>query len=264
MSENTILETRDLTVEFGGVTAVDKITMRVNQGETLGILGPNGSGKTSMFRALLGTIPHSGEVRFFNQGQAMRRHLLPFVGYVPQRIEFEPIFPATVADVILMGLNALKKSSRVVELMCKECPECMLGPKKSKSQKLDDVLEMFGMTEKRNSRISDLSGGERQKVFVAHALVRDPPLIICDEPVSNADVNFRDMFYSVLNEAKEKRGMTVIISLHDLATLKKYTDKVACIDRSLLFYGNTADFFEDDALLGMYTTASLRGEHHHE
>ena len=259
---NRILETHDLGVKFGFFSILEKLNLHVDQGETLAILGPNGSGKTTMFRAILGLIPHSGEVLLFGQNASVRRDVLPFVGYVPQKIEFEPIFPASVADVVAMGLTASKKSRRGIDMVRKAGYEYYPRSGESARQRVERALDAVGMLRKKNLRVSALSGGERQRVFVAHALIKDPLLMICDEPVSSADVESQEAFYNIMEDAYREYGITTILSLHDLDMVKKHSTKIACINCHLLFHGDNQDFFANNKLIKAYTDTTMHEPHH--
>lgn len=264
----SIVQTENLTVEYGSVTAVDNVNIEVNQGEILGIVGPNGAGKTALFRAILGLQPYRGRVTLFGQDHTMRKHLLPFVGYVPQKMAFEPTFPATVFEVVSMGIIS-KRTVRGAELIRRGefRPVSLSRESSGDAERVTKSLEAVGMDHLADRRIGSLSGGEQQRAFIAQSLVRDPLLMILDEPVTSMDVESQAAFYSILRRANRDHGITVVVSLHDLEMLKEHSDRVACMNCQLCYHGDTETFFADEDCLRMYTEASMQAHlntHHHD
>ena len=263
----SIIRTEGLTVEYGEVRAVDNVNIEVNQGEILGLVGPNGAGKTALFRAILGLLPYRGRVALFGQDHTMRKHLLPFIGYVPQKMAFEPTFPAIVSEVVSMGLIS-KRTVRGVDLISKGGFHQVSLSKESSAaaERVAKSLEAVGMDHLADRRIGSLSGGEQQRVFIAQSLVRDPLLMILDEPVTSMDVESQTAFYSTIRRANRDHGITVVVSLHDLDMLRQHSDRVACMNCQLCFHRDTKTFFADEDCLRMYTEASMQAHlhtHHH-
>lgn len=263
----SIVQTENLTVEYGDVTAVDSVNIEVNQGEILGIVGPNGAGKTALFRAILGLHPYQGRVTLFGQDHVMRKHLLPFIGYVPQKMAFEQTFPATVFEVVSMGIIS-KRTAQGADLIHQGGfrPVSLSKASSGDAERVAKSLEAVGMDHLADRRIGSLSGGEQQRVFIAQSLVRDPLLMILDEPVTSMDVESQVAFYSIIRQANRDHGITVVVSLHDLEMLRQHSDRVACMNCRLCFHGDTEAFFADEDCLRMYTEASMQAHlhtHHH-
>ena len=123
MSMTSVLEVEDLSIGYNGHLAVDKISFDVQEGDLLGIVGPNGAGKTTLFRAILGLQQYSGKIKLFGFEGSKYRSLLPLIGYVPQKVAFEPNFPATVYDIVSMGVISDKKLVKGAKLI-QQCGCC--------------------------------------------------------------------------------------------------------------------------------------------
>ena len=236
-----VLEIEHLTVDYPGVRALDDVSFTVNEGDFLGIIGPNGAGKSTLFASMLGmNTKYKGTIKFFETDIKKSRDYLKQIGYVPQKPIFEKNFPATVIDVVRMGLR-----------------------KESDKNKIDEILQQLWIHELGNRRIGELSGGQQQRVFIAKALVNNPKLLILDEPVTGIDQQSIELFYSILRELNSKQKITIIWSSHDLDAVKQLANHVACLNRTLFFHGESDEFFENDELVKQYSEASMQEHMHH-
>lgn len=238
-----VVEIENLTVDYQGILALDKINLSVESKDFLGIIGPNGAGKTTLFSCMLGLLDnYKGEIRFFGTSIRKSKKYQNQIGYVPQRPIFEKNFPATISEVVGMGLT-----------------------KNSKKDKIDEVLQKVWLHELSHRRIGDLSGGQQQRVFIAKALVNDPQILILDEPVTGIDSQSKELFYQILHDLNQKENITIIWSSHDLDAVAKLASKVACLNRTLFFHGISEEFFHNENLLKMYSESSMQMHmHHHE
>jgi len=238
-----LAEIENLTVNYDGILALDKVSFSVEEKDFLGIIGPNGAGKTTLFSCMLGLLNnYQGEIRFFGTNIRKSKHYLRQIGYVPQKPIFEKNFPATVAEVVGMGLT-----------------------KNQRDNTIDKVLQKVWLHELSHRRIGDLSGGQQQRVFIAKALVNDPQILILDEPVTGIDLQSKDLFYQILRDLNQKDSITVIWSSHDLDAVAKLASKVACLNRTLFFHGISEEFFHNENLLKMYSESSMQMHmHNHE
>ena len=160
-----IVEIDHLNVKYPDVKALDDVSFSVNKGDFLGIIGPNGAGKSTLFASMLGlNTKYEGTIKFFGKDIRKSKDYLKEIGYVPQKPIFEKNFPATVNDVVRMGLR-----------------------KESDVSKIDEILQQLWIHELSNRLIGELSGGQQQRVFIAKALVNKPKLLILDEPVAGID-----------------------------------------------------------------------------
>jgi len=236
-----VVEIDHLTIEYPDVKAIDDVSFTVNQGDFLGIIGPNGAGKSTLFAAMLGlNAKYKGTIKFFGTDIRKSKNYLKEIGYVPQKPIFEKNFPATVNDVVKMGLQ-----------------------KESDENKVDEILQQLWIHELSERRIGELSGGQQQRVFIAKALVNNPKVLILDEPVTGIDQQSIDLFYSILKELNSKQNITIIWSSHDLDAVNKLANHVACLNRTLFFHGESDDFFENDELVKQYSEASMQEHMHH-
>lgn len=238
-----LAEIQNLTMNYQGILALDDLTFSVEAKDFLGIIGPNGAGKTTLFSCMLGLLDnYKGEIKFFGTNIRKSKQYLYQIGYVPQKPAFEKNFPATVSEVVGLGLT-----------------------KNQKSDQIDKALQTVWLHELGHRRIGDLSGGQQQRVFIAKALVNDPQILILDEPVTEIDLQSKELFYQILRDLNQKENITIIWSSHDLDAVAKLATKVACLNRKLFFHGISEDFFHDENLLKMYSESSMQMHmHHHE
>ena len=237
----SIVEINNLTVQYPDVKALDDVSFTVNQGDFLGIIGPNGAGKSTLFDVMLNlNTKYQGTLKFFGEDIKKSKKYLEEIGYVPQKPIFEKNFPATVNDVVRMGLR-----------------------KESDENKIDEILQQLWIHELSNRRIGELSGGQLQRVFIAKALVNNPKVLILDEPVTGIDQQSIELFYSILRELNSKQKITIIWSSHDLDAVNKLANHVACLNRTLFFHGISEKFFSDDELVKQYSEASMQEHMHH-
>jgi zinc transport system ATP-binding protein len=236
-----IVEIKNLTVQYPDVKALDDVSFVVNQGDFLGIIGPNGAGKSTLFDSMLGlNTKYSGTIKFFGEDIKKSKNYLKEIGYVPQKPIFEKNFPATVSDVVRMGLK-----------------------NESDENKIDEILQQLWIHELRNRRIGELSGGQLQRVFIAKALVNNPKILILDEPVTGIDQQSIELFYSILRELNSKQKITIIWSSHDLDAVNQLANHVACLNSTLFFHGESKKFFSNDELVKQYSEASMQEHMHH-
>lgn len=255
---NAVLQIHNLNVHYGSNLAIDDISFGVNSGDLLGVLGPNGSGKTTMFRAILGLHPYEGTVSIFGHN-AKIKDLAPLIGYVPQNIHFEPNFPAAVSDIVSMGIPTSRQIShgkRLVSDLGYDLPSTY-GSLEKRDEKVAKALDTVGLEHLWDRRIGELSGGEQQRVFIAKSLIKDPLLLILDEPGTNIDASTQSTFYAIIQRLNQQ-GLTILWSSHDLDSLQKYSNTIVCMDKKLFFYGSTNDLFSNDTILRTYMNPRSR------
>jgi zinc transport system ATP-binding protein len=215
-----IVEAVNVRVQFGANTVLDNVSLEVVRGDVLGIVGPNGGGKTTLLNALLGNVGLSaGRIWLFGtELQKFRDYHR--VGYVAQHaIQFDPLFPATVEEIVSLGCISRKK----------------LGRRLSGADKVavGRAMESVGIYSIRKRKISELSGGQKQRIFLAKALVRNPELLILDEATSGLDIAIQDRFVALLRDLTRERGVTVISVSHDISSVMCQANKLAVVNRKL-------------------------------
>ncbi|KAG2479576.1 MAG: Zinc uptake system ATP-binding protein ZurA [Nitrosopumilales archaeon] len=236
-----VVEIKNLTVRYDSVKALDDVSFLINQNDFLGIIGPNGAGKSTLFSCMLGLLQnYEGEIKFFGQDIKKSKKYLKEIGYVPQKPIFEKNFPATVKEVVRMGL-----------------------PRNVPEKRVDEVLQQVWIHELSNRRIGELSGGQQQRVFIAKALVSEPKILILDEPVTGIDASSTEIFYSILRDLNQNQNITIIWSSHDLDAVNKLANKVACLNKTLFFHGISEEFFTNEELLKQYSETSMQQHMHH-
>jgi len=260
-----VLEINDLSISYNGYSAVDKIHFSVSEGDLLGIVGPNGAGKTTLFRAILGLQNYSGEIKLFGYKGKEYYPLLPLVGYVSQKVNFEQNFPATVKEVVSMGILSEKRLQKGEVLLQNRGYHWNRIYKKIEKDedKAMEALKTVGLESLSDRRIGELSGGELQRVFIAKALVKDPLLLILDEPVTGVDVETQNKFYNVLKKINTENKITIVWSSHDLEAISNLANRVACMNRKMFFHGEKEEFFSNKDLLKTYTESAMQMHMHH-
>jgi len=210
-----IIECDRLSVDLGGLRVVDGLTLRVGEGDFLALVGPNGGGKTTLLRVILGLERFSaGSVKVFGglPGSSPER-----IGYVPQRLFFDREFPISVRDLVLMGRLSKKKLFQHYNRLDKE--------------RVDEAVRMVGLERLIERRIGDLSGGELQRALIARALVGEPELLLLDEPTASIDPKMKSIIYTLIEQLKER--LTIVLVTHDTALISRYVTKVATLNVTL-------------------------------
>lgn len=211
------VEIKNVTVEFDQTTALKDIDLTVEKGEFLGIIGPNGGGKTTLLKLILGLLkPDKGTVKVFGKNPKKTKGK---VGYVPQYSDFDPEFPISVKEVVQMG--RLGKSKLRTKITKKD------------EKIIKNSLKKVDLWNLKNRRISDLSGGQHQRTLIARALATEPEILILDEPTTSVDENVKNNIHDLLIELK-KQGKTILISTHDAGVIYSQKDSVACLNQSLV------------------------------
>jgi zinc transport system ATP-binding protein len=211
-ADAAVIRLENVTFAYNGAPVIESADLTVRAGEFVSVVGPNGGGKTTLLRLVLGQVaPDAGRVRVFGRApRAARRR----IGYVPQHARFDPVFPATVLDVVLMGRVErfrpwpFDRAERAVAL---------------------EALERVEMAELARRTLSELSGGQRQRVLIARALASGPELLLLDEPDAGVDYLQEDRLYRMLEDLAGE--LTVVLVTHDLAVVSNdlYGEDVSLI-----------------------------------
>lgn len=226
MKGEHILEVENLSVAFGSEEVLRRVTFSVEKGEALAIIGPNGAGKTVLFRALLGLVPHQGEVRWQKDIR---------ISYVPQRFFPDRSVPLTVEEFFLL------KSSR------------FWFPAQSFLSHREHELGLAGLSgDVFKKKLSELSGGEFQRVLISWAMLDHPDVLLFDEPTAGIDVGGEETIYNIIHRLQDERGTTVLLISHDLNVVYRYAQKVLCLNRTLICHGVPEEVLRPEELAKIY------------
>ena len=220
MDKKKAVHIENLSVNYGHTVALSDVCLDVFEGEFLGIIGPNGGGKSTLLKAILGLTPHySGKIEIFSESGAKAREK---IGYVPQFAAIDKKFPISVLEVVMTGLM-------------KGGMHPFFAYKKSDREKAFQYLEKVGISTLANRQIAQLSGGEFQRLLIARALAVDPEILLLDEPTASVDPASRESIYELLSVLNEK--MTIILVTHDMLAISSKVEKIACLNRELVYHG---------------------------
>ena len=218
------LDFKNVWFRYDGESVVEDVTFSVETGEFAAVLGPNGSGKTTLLKLALGLLkPTHGAVTLFGRAPESF-HSWARVGYVPQKVKgVTTQFPGTVEEIVAQGLYRGFDP---------------LGFwRGSQSGSVAEAMETSGVQALRKRRISSLSVGQQQRALVARALVREPELMVLDEPVAGVDAAGQEELYSMLRRLNSENGITILMVSHDIGAVMRQATTVACINRRLVFHG---------------------------
>ncbi len=216
----------NVSVAYGRLLALYKIHLDVHEGEFIGLIGPNGSGKTSLLKTILGVLkPLEGAITLFgrNTTKTIPKTIKFQIGYVPQFTSFDKNFPALVKDVVEMGLYG--KIGLFKRL------------KKEDLDRVDYALSLVDMENMANRPIGHLSGGQQQKVMIAQALVLKPKVLLLDEPTASLDFKMAKEVMKLLHFLNSKEDITVITINHNIKLLREYAKRIVCINRTIYYDG---------------------------
>ncbi len=226
---HTIIQLSDVSFAYGDEMVLEHVTIPVHRGDYLAIVGPNGGGKSTLLRVLLGLeTPRSGSVSLF--GQDIKKFKgWKKIGYVSQlATHIDVNFPMTVQEVVLMG-----RFPRLGLLQL---------PGKKDHEAVENALKEVGMWEYRDRRIGDLSGGQKQRVFIARCLAGEPEVIILDEPTVGVDVKTQKQFYALLQKLNTTMNLTLILVTHELDVVDHEATEIAYINKTLVYHGVPKNF----------------------
>ena len=215
------VEINHVSLKFNEQLILEDINFSIEEKDFIAIIGPNGGGKTTLLKVILGILtPDKGQVKVFGRKPNKAKDLM---GYLPQRLDFDRDFPINVFETVLMGRyhGLLKKYST------------------KDHEAVTEALKNVEMDKFKDRQISKLSGGQLQRVFIARAIVRDPKLLIMDEPMASIDPEMQRSFYELMSRLKEK--MAIVLVSHDVGAVSSHVDKIACLNQKLYFHGPVED-----------------------
>lgn len=213
--EEPLIQIKNMHVSYQRQVALTNVSLSIFDRDFIGIIGPNGGGKTTLVRVILGLQkPLKGSIEYsLNKSE---------IGYLPQDNQVDEYFPITVREVVSSGLeHGLKMGRRI---------------RKSEKLKVETVLEKVGMRTLSSRPVGELSGGEFQRTMLARAIISSPKLLVLDEPDAHVDNRFEMELYGLLKELNER--MTILLISHDIGTISPYIKTIACVNRNLHYHSS--------------------------
>jgi zinc transport system ATP-binding protein len=226
-----IIEIKNVSFSYGKEVILEDINLNIHKGDYLGVIGPNGGGKTTLLKLILGLLkPQKGTIHLSASP----------IGYVAQKAtNFDISFPISIRDVVSQG--------RIVDrgLFHRLTHDDW--------KTVDQAINLVGLSAYKDRLIGDLSGGQQQRVFIARAITgRHSHVIILDEPTAGVDKNSQENFYSLLKKLNRQMGMTIILVSHDIDVIASETTELACINKNLIYDNNPENFLRSEKLEKLY------------
>lgn len=210
-----IVELKDISVSYERKVAIENVNFTINKNDFIGVIGPNGGGKTTLIKVILGIVkPHQGKILFHEANKK--------IGYLSQYHNFDSSFPISVEETILMGLMNNWKP--------------FYFRKKEIKQSLQKTLERLKITHLQKKNMGELSGGEMQKVFLARAIISNPVLLLLDEPDTYIDSKFENELYEILEEINKTTA--IVLVSHDAGIISSHVKSIACVNRHLHYHAS--------------------------
>jgi len=239
------LVTEGCCVELGNEVVLDDVTFSIKEGTLVGVVGPNGGGKTTLFNTILGLVPithGSMKIKGLSPNQATG-----MIGYVPQKEELNWKFPITARQVVQMGIT---KNSSFFPFSSKK-----------DNQIIEESLRKVGLLERIDDRVEDMSGGQRQRVFLSRTLAQGAEILLLDEAFSGVDIGSQEKLLDVLRNLKND-GKTILMATHDLNTIGERFDEVLCLNRHCCAFGDPLKVLTQDVLVELYGSHSSMFKNH--
>jgi zinc/manganese transport system ATP-binding protein len=231
-----ILSVQGIGVRLAGREILRDVSFAIRPGELTGLIGSNGAGKTTLFRVILGLQhPSAGQVLLDGRPRSRRN---PLVGYVPQKFLLDPDMPLRARDLVGLGLDAHRWGIPL--------------PSSARRALINEILAAVGAEHFADSRVGHLSGGEQQRVLIAHALIARPKLLLLDEPLANLDLRAGQEVVALLARLAKELGIAVLISAHEMNPLLPVMDRIVYIAAGRVASGTTAEVVRADVLSELY------------
>ena len=235
-----VIKLENVTYRYNSDLVLENISFKADEGDLLGIIGPNGAGKTTLFSLILGLLEgYQGKITVFGEDIRNNRKILKKIGYIPQKNIIDQGFPATVEEIVSLGVFERKTKDKIIS-----------------------AIKTVGLLEQKHKRIGELSGGQQQRILIAKALVNEPQLLILDEPTTGIDLETQNKFYALLRKLNSENKITIILASHDLDAINKLANKIACVNRKMSFHGDAREFFGNEQLLKSYSESSMQAHMH--
>jgi zinc transport system ATP-binding protein len=226
-----IIEVENLSFSYGGAPALENISFTVKQGDFTGVLGPNGGGKTTLIKIMLGLLKsESGRVKIFGK-EISGFSEWQKIGYLEQKISPPSLMPLTAFEIARMGLLSSKKTPKIFN--------------KADNEITENIMRTTGCLPYKNKLFYELSGGQQQRTLLARTLINKPSLLILDEPSTALDAASRESFFDLLRAMNKQNNTTILLITHDIADVGRHVNNFLILDKNLIFYGSKQNFCGD-------------------
>jgi zinc/manganese transport system ATP-binding protein len=236
-TEPDLLTLDNIGVRLGGRQVLSDVTFSLRRGEFTGVIGPNGAGKTTLLRVILGLLEPSGG-RVLIDGEPVNSKNKAAIGYVPQKLVIDPDMPLRARDVVALGIDGHRLG--------------FAFPSRQRREMIEDALEDVGAARYANARVGELSGGEQQRVLIAHALISRPKLLLLDEPLANLDIRSEQEIVAVLSRLAREQKIAVLLSAHDMNPLLGVMDRIVYVANGRVATGPTDEVVTSEGLTRLY------------
>lgn len=238
---NKIIEFNNVNFGYDSKLILDSANFAIEENDFVAIVGPNGGGKTTLLKLLLGILnPQSGEISVLGEDAISARNR---IGYMPQYLQFDTEFPATSLEIVLMG----RLNNKIFSFYSKKDKNIAM-----------ESLEKMGIAEVANKAFSDLSGGQRQRVLIARALATQPEILLLDEPTANIDPAIEHQFYELLKNLSKE--MTIVTVSHDIGFVMNIVNKIICVNRKVHIH--PASKFKGEFINEIYSSENYNMVNH--
>ena len=247
-----IITIKNLSVRYDKITALEHVNLNIFGNDFIGIIGPNGGGKSTLVKAIMGIVEYSGSIEY---GTTLLRHKKPHIGYLPQISSFDKAFPISVGEVVMSGLQAEQGILRSYG--------------KDERRRVDEILDKAQLSDLKKRSIGELSGGQLQRVMLCRAIISNPRLLVLDEPTNFVDNSFENELYTLLQELNKE--MAIIMVSHDLGTISSVVRSIVCVNRHV--HRHDSNIITEEQLRNYNCPIQLishgniphpiLGEHHH-
>ncbi|MCC5910629.1 MAG: metal ABC transporter ATP-binding protein [Clostridiaceae bacterium] len=235
----TVVEAKNISFKYDVVPVLEDANLTVYEGDFMGIVGPNGSAKSTLIKLLLGLLkPQQGEIYLMDKSLQNFKEWHS-IGYISQKVKgFNNSFPATVEEIVAANLYKEMGVFKFIRAKHRE--------------KIDEVLDIVGMTDYKKRLIGSLSGGQQQRIFIARTLISNPQIIFMDEPLVGVDLESEERFYRLMEKLNKDLGITLIMVSHDIGVITERTNRVACVGKRQVFVHDSKTFNNEEYIKSVY------------
>ncbi len=242
---------KNIEFSYGNNKVLDDVSFHIDEGDFVGIIGPNGSAKSTLLKLMLGLLkPDQGTIELF--GERIDKFTdFQKIGYISQNVrDFNQMFPATVEEIIGINISPRKGMFK--------------GLKTEKKVKVEKALKIVGMDKFSKDKIGNLSGGQKQRVFIARALVNNPKVLFMDEPLVGVDQDSQRSFYKLMDVLNKEHGISLVMISHDIGVISKKVNKIFCLSNGKVYCHDSGKCDCSNMLKDIYTDNMSILLHHHD